>query len=92
MKKSFETEATVAVEVEGFYKSPTAVKFSHAFGNYLPGDHDDASNVKVFINVNGQRFEITAALTQAEKDSLESHFLESCREDQLASIVGVKHG
>jgi hypothetical protein len=84
MLKSFETEVCLPVECVGKYLRGTSAIFSHAFGNYLPGDPEEISNFRVYIDLHGKKIDISELLTERERSILLNNFIESCREEESA--------
>ena len=82
--KSIQIEANVMVECEGKYCAGTKAQFNRIFGNWLPGDPDEISSFRVFINLHGQRIEISNVLSASERSVLASTFIDSCRAEESA--------
>lgn len=100
--KTFEIEAAFVVQCEGVFRRGKPARFDNSFGNWLPGEPDEVSKFKVYINSHGIKTDITSAISTEEREIFMSYFIEHCRndddgdysfdsfKDQLADIVGVR--
>ncbi len=71
-----DTEAFINVICEGSLSRGTSARFSHVFGNWLPGDPEEVLNFRVYIDNGKERLDITNFLTEKERSKLETDYLE----------------